>query len=154
MSAPNIATRRAARRLRRQTCALRGHGQDGFAAIFTIGTLLTVMLAVGFVLDAGLAMDGWVRADNEAQQAARAGAQALDLAVYRASGQTVLNPTQAATAANNFLAAAGDTGIVTVQGTTVTVTVTRTHHTALLGLVGISTLTAHATAHATAEQTT
>lgn len=144
------------RQLRARAGALRGRGQDGFAAIFTICTFLTVMLAVGFVLDAGLAMDGWVRADNEAEQAARAGAQALDLAVYRESGQAVLNPTQAVAAANSFLAAAGDTGTVTVtvQGTTVTVTVTRTHHTALLGLVGISTLTAHATAHATAEQTT
>lgn len=154
MSALIIATRFAARRLHARAGALRGHGQDGFAAIFTICTFLTVMLAVGFVLDAGLAMDGWVRADNEAQQAARAGAQALDLAVYRETGQAVLNPAQAVTAARSFLAAAGDTGTVSVQGTTVTVTVTRTHHTALLGLVGIETLTAHATAHATAEQTT
>ncbi len=140
--------------LRTRARALRGHGQDGFAAIFTICTFLAVLLAVGFVLDAGLAMDGWVRADNEAQQAARAGAQALNLATYRATGQAVLDPTQAIGAANAFLAASGDTGTVTVQGETVTVTVTHTHRTALLDLVGIDTLTARATAHATAEQTT
>ena len=114
---------------------------------------LTLLVAAGFVLDGGLAMAGWVTADNEAQQSARAGAQALNLTVYRETGQAALDPTAAAQAARAFLAPTGDTGTVTVTGETVTVTVTHTGRTGLLSLIGITSFTEHATATSTAEQT-
>jgi hypothetical protein len=151
MNTPLLARARAA--LRRRTAMLRARRQDGFATVFTLGVLLTILLGVGLVLDGGMDMDGWVQADNQAQQAARAGAQALDLTVYRETGQTVLNPAQAEQAADAFLAASGASGTVTVTGVTVTVTVTHIQHTTLLRFVGIETLTSHASANATAEQT-
>lgn len=139
--------------LRRRARTLRERRQDGFATVFALGIVLTIGLAVGLVLDGGMDMDGWVQADNQAQQAARAGAQALDLTVYRETGQTVLNTAQAEHAATAFLTAAGASGTVTVTGLTVTVTVTHVQHTTLLRYLGIGTFTSRATANATAEQT-
>src|SRR5689334_7732221 len=87
------------------------------------GVLLVILLA-GLVLDAGMAMADQVRLYDRAQAAARAGAQQIDLATYRASGVIRLDPHAAATAARTFLARSGTTG--TVTATTVTVTVTAT----------------------------
>jgi hypothetical protein len=109
-------------------------------------TALVVTLAVGIsalaglTLDGGLALAAKVKATGHAEAAARAGAQAIDLTAYRATGTVQLVPTQAIADAQAYLAAMGATGTVTVSGTTVTVTVTASQHTQLLGLVGISSL--------------
>jgi len=44
------------------------------------------MLVAGLVIDGGLGLAAEVRATDEAQSAARAGAQAIDLAAYRQAG--------------------------------------------------------------------
>ena len=132
---------------------VRLRSEAGFATVFTITIFLTLLLFAGLVLDGGLALSGKVTALDEAQQAARAGAQALDLTVFRASGATTLSPQTAITAARNYLAHTGDTGTVQVTGVAVTVFVTHHQHTQLLSLAGLNTITVHATATATAEQT-
>ncbi|WP_245594311.1 hypothetical protein [Actinospica robiniae] len=133
--------------------ALRGHGQDGFATAFTVVLAITLLVCAGLLLDGGLALSGKVTALDEAQEAARTGAQAINLVTFRATGQTVLDPQAAATAAKDYLAGTGDTGTVQVSGNTVAVTVTHTQRTQLLNLADIKTITVHASAHATAEQT-
>jgi hypothetical protein len=129
-----------------------GGGQDGVVTAFTVVLLAALIVLAGMVFDGGMAMAGRVKALDEAQEAARAGAQQLDLAAFRATGLTTLDPADAANAAEAYLAATGDTGTVAVDGETVTVTVTHIQHTQILALIGISSFTERATASATAEQ--
>ncbi|QFZ24235.1 hypothetical protein EKG83_14285 [Saccharothrix syringae] len=97
----------------------------------------------GLTLDGGSALAAKIRAGGQAEAAARAGAQAVDLAAYRADGTLRLVPAQAIADAGAHLAAQGVTGTVTVSGDTVTVTVTATRNTQLLGLLGIGSLQVH-----------
>ncbi|KOX19284.1 hypothetical protein ADK67_33995 [Saccharothrix sp. NRRL B-16348] len=102
----------------------------------------------GLTLDGGLALAAKVRANGQAEAAARAGAQAIDLTTYRGSGTLRLVPAQAVANAQAHLTAEGATGTVTVSGDTVTVTVTASRPTQLLGLVGIGSLSVHGTGSA------
>jgi Flp pilus assembly protein TadG len=140
-------------RLRRRAAALRRRPQDGIAAIAAVMLTVTLLLVIGLVLDGGLALSGKSTAMDEAQEAARAGAQALNMAAFRATGTAVLDPQAASAAAEAYLASTGDSGTVQVDGETVTVTVTHVQHTQLLSLAGLDTITVHATAQSTAEQT-
>jgi Flp pilus assembly protein TadG len=115
-----------------------------FIGIFTVA----VVLFAGLLLDGGLALAAKVRAIDEAQEAARAGAQALDLAAYRKDGTVRLVPAQARALAQRYLATTGDSGTVTVAGDQVTVTVTAHQPTQLLDSVGLHTLTVTGTATA------
>lgn len=121
---------------------------------FTVVIIAALVVMAGLVLDGGLALDARIKAVDTAQEAARAGAQALNIAGFRTTGRAVLNPAAATAAADAYLAAAGDTGTVAVNGQVVTVTVTHSQHTEILSIVGIETMTATGTASATAEQGT
>jgi hypothetical protein len=110
-----------------------------FVVVLTIG----ILALAGLTLDGGLALAAKVQANGQAQAAARAGAQAIDLTTYRTTGTLQLVPAQAVADAQSYLAGVGASGTVTVSGDTVTVTVTATEHTQLLGMVGISSLTVH-----------
>lgn len=114
-------------------------GASAFVVVFTAG----VVTLAGLALDGGLALAAKVRADGQAEAAARAGAQAIDLTVYRGNGTVRLVPSQAVADAQAHLAANGATGTVTVSDDVVTVTVAASHATELLGLVGISSLRVH-----------
>ncbi|PXY16988.1 hypothetical protein BA062_38045 [Prauserella flavalba] len=107
-----------------------------------------ILALAGLTLDGGLALAAKVKANGEAQAAARAGAQAIDLSAYRNTGTLQLVPAQAVADAQSYLATVGASGSVTVSGDTVTVSITATQGTQLLGLVGISSLTVHGTGSA------
>ncbi|NRN65751.1 Tad domain-containing protein [Kibdelosporangium sp. 4NS15] len=111
--------------------------------------LTTGILALaGLTLDGGLALSAKVKATGQAEAAARAGAQAIDLTAYRVNGTLQLMPAQAVAEAQNYLAAVGASGTVSVSGDTVTVTVTASQNTQLLGMVGISSITVRGTGSA------
>lgn len=126
--------------------------QDGMVTAFTVIIIAALVLFAGLALDGGLALDSRIKAIDEAQEAARAGAQALDVAAYRSGGHAVLDPAAAVAAANAYLAETGDSGTVQVEGAVVTVSVTRSQRTRILSIAGIDTMTARETASATAEQ--
>jgi hypothetical protein len=126
--------------------------EDGTVTAFVVVSAFALILMAGLVLDGGLALSAKVQAIDDAQAAARAGAQAIDLPTYRATGQITLDPAQATTDADNYLAAAGHTGTVAVDGDQVTVTVTITQATQILDIAGIDHLTVTGTGTATAEQ--
>lgn len=132
--------RRALRRLRED--------QDGRVTAFVVIIVTAILLFAGLVLDGGLALAAKVRALGEAQEAARAGAQEIDLAAYRATGTLRLEPQQASAAARNYLAATGHTGTVSVAGNTVNVTVTVNQSTQLLNVIGLGSITVTATGQA------
>jgi hypothetical protein len=129
-----------------------GQGEDGMVTAFVVIFTLALLLMAGLVLDGGLSLAAKVQAIDDAQAAARAGAQAIDIPTYRASGQITLDASQASADAEHYLAAAGHTGTVVVNGDQVTVTVTITQPTQILDLAGIDHLTETGTGTATAEQ--
>lgn len=107
---------------------------------FVVVFVLALFLLAGLVLDGGLALSAKVRAIDEAQAAARAGAQAIDLDTFYSSGAVVLDPAAATQAAESYLAATGDPGTVTITGNEVDVSVTVTQPMQILGLAGIGHL--------------
>jgi hypothetical protein len=121
---------------------------------FTVVILTGVLLFLAIAVDIGQALAAKVQALGEAQDAARAGAQALDLGALRSSGTVRLRPAAAAQDARAYLAQIGVAGTVVVGTDDITVSVTRTVPTYLLTLVGISSLTVHAGTTAHAEQST
>jgi hypothetical protein len=108
---------------------------------FLVVLAAAVMMFAGLVVDGGLALSAKVRAAGIAEEAARAGAQALDLDAFRGGGAVRLLPDQAAAAARAHLDQTGAAGAVTVADDTVTVTVTAVYDTQLLGVLGVRTLT-------------
>lgn len=116
-----------------------------FVACFTLA-LLTV---AGLVVDGGYTLAARRRAFNEADAAARAGAQGVDVAALRAGGRARLLPTRARTLALEHLARAGLEGTVEVRGDEVTVHVTVTQRPAILSAVGLGPFTVHAQGTAT-----
>jgi Flp pilus assembly protein TadG len=128
-------------------CGLAGDDR-GQVTPFVVILAVAIVMFAGLVVDGGLALAAKVRAIGEAQEAARAGAQALDLAAYRNSGTVRLVPDQARMLAHTYLASTRGTGTVTVIGDTVTVTVTAHQNTQLLGLLGFDSLTVTGTGSA------
>jgi len=118
---------------------------------FVVVVSAALVLLLGLVCDGGRALTARMRAINTAQEAARSAAQAVDLAVYRRTGQLTLDPARAAAAARGYLAGTGDTPVsVTVVADRVTVTVGHAEDTQILRLAGLSRIqvTGTATAHA------
>ncbi|MHB1510564.1 MAG: pilus assembly protein TadG-related protein [Acidimicrobiales bacterium] len=135
-----------------RTLRRRGGEEAGMVTAFVVIFTLALLVMAGLVLDGGLALAAKVQAIDAAQAAARAGAQAIDIPTYRATGTITLDPGQAVADADAFLAAAGEHGTVTVAGETVDVTVTITQPTQILSVVGVDQLTVTGAGSATAQQ--
>lgn len=132
------------------TCARRGAG--GFAAAFVVVIFIAFIAVAGLAVDGGGAAATKARAQTIADEAARAGAGALDIAAFRADSVVVLDPAAAQAAATDWLAATGANGTVQASATDVTVTVTADYATQLLGTAGLDTITVTATATAAPDQ--
>lgn len=111
-----------------------------------------LLLASGLVLDGGAALSAKDRALGEAAEAARAGADALDVVIYRETGRAVLDPVRARAAAERYLAATGDRFTVTASADAVTVTVRADYRTQLLDVGGLDVI--HVAGQATAHPVT
>ncbi len=129
-----------------------GEPEAGMVTAFVVIFTLALIVMAGLVLDGGLALAAKVQAIDDAQAAARAGAQAIDIPLYRSTGQITLDPSQATQDAEHYLTQSGHTGTVTVNGEQVTVTVTISQPTQILSVAGIDHLTVSGTGTATAEQ--
>jgi Putative Flp pilus-assembly TadE/G-like len=127
-------------------------GEGGQITVFVVVMTAALILVAGLVLDGGLTLAARERALDEAQQAARAGAQAINLATYRQNGTLVLDPAQAVADARRYLAATGYQGSVQVVGNVVTVVVTVTQQMQILDAAGLGSITVHASASATPER--
>jgi hypothetical protein len=93
-------------------------------------TAFVAVVATALVLVAGMAYDGGQviaahnAARNDAERAARAGAQQIDIDHLRATNEPILDATAAEQAAVDFLERSGATGTASVSGASITVTVT------------------------------
>ncbi|MFG1879326.1 pilus assembly protein TadG-related protein [Sphaerisporangium sp. NPDC049003] len=119
---------------------------------FVAGIVGALLLLAGIVVDGGLALGARVRALNEAQEAARSGAQQLDLAAYRRNGTVRLDRGRARTAALRYIAATSDTATVEVSGDTVTVVVHAVQPAQILRLAGVGAFRVSGRATAAAQR--
>lgn len=126
------------------------HDDHGAISTFLAVVFVALLMAAGLVVDGGRKVAALREASHLADNAARAGAQAVDLDTLRSTGVVAVDPTQAAALADEYLAAAGHTGQVSVNEDTVTVTVTLTVEPALLPIDGFE-VTATETATAVTE---
>ena len=138
-------TRKPRRRARRR-------GERGQVIAFLVVMTAGFIAIAGLVDDGGRALSGRVRALDEAQAAARAGAQQINLTLLREDGSVELDAPAAVQAADQYLATVGDAGVVTVSGNSVHVTVTVNVPTQILGAFGVTNLTVSAEGEATAEE--
>ncbi len=131
----------------------RGSAQPGLAAGCEAGSVsvlvavlgFALLLMLGLVVDGGRQLIAYRRAANDAEQAARAGAGALNPAGLR-TGTYSLDPAAAAAAARRYLSASQSGGQITASGITVTgntvavaVTIRRTMtFLAGVGITGVS----------------
>jgi Flp pilus assembly protein TadG len=130
----------------------RRRGQRGSATVFMLGFAAVLMVGAGLVVDGGLALNKRSQLTDDAEQAARSGANAIDIDALRSSGVVRVDPDQAAAIATDFLSERGYTNIsVVVTGNEVTTSAQATVDTAILSLVGINSFSVKGDATATPE---
>ncbi|QKW22840.1 hypothetical protein HUT16_30450 [Kitasatospora sp. NA04385] len=107
-------------------------------------TAVSLVAVVGLVLDFGGQLRAVERADAVAQEAARVAGQQLDIDRLRSGGGYQVDPAQATSAARAYLASQGVSGDVDFPKypdlSEISVTTSTTYRTALLGAVGITSL--------------
>lgn len=132
----------------------RPHGRQaerGSVTAFVVVLAAAFIVGAGLVIDGGLALAGKTTALDEAQQAARTAATALAQGPLR-DGQIALNPGPALANAQAYIAATGDSGTVSLDGTLIHARVVHRQPTRILGLFGVSVITVSADATARVEQ--
>jgi hypothetical protein len=114
--------------------------ERGSVTVFVVVFTVALLMVAGLVIDGGYTLAAHRRAFNEAEAAARAGAQAIDLDTLRATGTAVLDPDAARARAEAYLASTGHQGVVEVEGDTVRVHVEFQQPMLLLNIVGVGPL--------------
>lgn len=123
-----------------------GIGDDRGAISVIVVLLAGAMFGLaGLVWDGGRAITARQHAADLAEQAARAGANDIDITARRDDGRDVIDVTHAITDACHYVqvTAPGTGCTATATASAVTVHVTTHTPTALLGLIGVNTLTTH-----------
>jgi Flp pilus assembly protein TadG len=149
MSRPGFI--RLVQRFRSRWGRLREQSEVGFVSLYVVVITVGLLAMAGLVIDGGNALAAREQATDVAQQAARAGADALSPESLRGSptGLTA-SPAAAQAAANRVLDTAGVTGTVSVDGDNVTVTVVVHKDTTILSAFGVPPIEGKASSTATA----
>ncbi|MFP5327438.1 MAG: pilus assembly protein TadG-related protein [Acidimicrobiia bacterium] len=108
-----------------------------FVTVFTVALLGVA----GLVFDGGLLLAAHHRAFNEAEAAARAGAQAVDVDALRAGAGVRLDPFEAERRALDYLDSIDRDGTVEVSGDTVRVRLAFRQHLTILRVFGLGART-------------
>lgn len=129
--------------------------ERGSISIWAVTATVAMITLVGLAVDLGGQVHAQQRAHDVAAQAARAGGQQVQAAPAVEGRYVALDTVAARRAAEQYLAAAGVEGSVTITGgTTLTVRVTDTYEPTFLSVVGISDLTVTGDASARLIRTT
>lgn len=117
-------------------------------ALLWVALLLPVFLSVvGLALDGGIVFAARRQAQNAADAAARAGAQEIDIARYRDTGEVVLDDGWARYEARRYAAGLGSPDAsIGIAGNQVFVTVRREVPLSFLRLVGVASVRIEASA--------
>jgi Flp pilus assembly protein TadG len=117
--------------------------ERGSASVLVLGLSLALLIAVGFAVDGTRKGLAYSQATAIAEEAARAGAQAL-LARSLADGtDATVEPMTAEAEAQRYLATAGATGTARADDHQVVVDTVVTRTTIFLGSIGIAEFTVH-----------
>lgn len=103
----------------------RVNDETGSITAFVAVVAIALVMVAGMAYDGGQVISAHNAARNDAEQAARAGAQQIDLTHLRKTNEPRLDSAKAESAALEYLAQTGSTGTVAVTDASVTVTVTR-----------------------------
>ncbi len=103
----------------------RANDETGSISAFVAVVAVALVMVAGMAYDGGQVISAHNAARNDAEQAARAGAQQIDLTHLRKTNEPRLDSPKAESAALDYLAQTGSTGTVAVTDASVTVTVTR-----------------------------
>ncbi|MCI0686315.1 MAG: pilus assembly protein TadG-related protein [Sporichthyaceae bacterium] len=129
----------------RQARTPQRRADTGSVAVWLLFITPVLFAFAGLVLDGGRILTARQHAANIAEQAARAGMDALDVAQFRASGGTVdvIDPVAAEQVACGYVAAAAPTASCSIEvtGNQVSVTVSLSTSTAILAAVGADSIT-------------
>jgi Flp pilus assembly protein TadG len=124
--------------------------QRGSLTVFMVGAVFAMILAIGLGVDGSRALQGLLRASGEAQEAARAGADVLDVASVYGGSTPIVNGTGACGAAAAYIEQTGDDMVnctpSVVDGAQLTVSVSAQVRTIFLGLFGVNSFTMKASA--------
>ena len=133
----------------------RQRNERGSISIWVVTATIVMMTLVGLAVDLGGQVHAQQRAHDVAAQAARAGGQQVEAAPAVEGRYVALDTAAARRAAEQYLAAAGVEGTVTVtDGTTLVVRVTDIYEPTFLSMVGIGDLTVTGDASARLIRTT
>ena len=111
--------------------------QSGSVTAFVASITVALVAVAGLVVDGGYLLAGRRAALDEAEAAARAGAQAVDQDGLRSGGPLSLRVDEARQRVADYLARSGHDGDAEVSGDTVTVRVRRSQRLTILGLFGV-----------------
>jgi Flp pilus assembly protein TadG len=126
---------------------MRQREERGASTAIVVLFTVALLAVAGLVIDGGYALGAKREAMNSAEQAARAGADALDQGALR-DGEAKVDPGRAVAAAEGYLVSVGAQGSVSVNGGEVSVTVTAHQDTTILTAVGVGSIPVRATATA------
>lgn len=113
-------------------------GDAGSATLWMVFCVIMVLAVTGLVYDGNSLVSGREDAANRAEEAARAGTQAVNGNGRYGIDQATVNPALAQAAAEQFMARNGWTGTVTADEETVTVTIIETAHMVILNRFGVA----------------
>lgn len=122
----------------------RGRIRDerGSISIWLVTSSFVMMMLVGLAVDLGGQVHAKQRAHDIAAQAARTGGEQVQAAPAIKGDYVAVDATAARNAAEDYLAASGVTGTVTITGgDTITVHVTDTYTPTFLSFIGLGDLT-------------
>lgn len=126
----------------------RAREETGAITIWMVFISVAMLALAGLVIDGGYAMAAKREAARAAEQAARAAADQLDTDSLRTGGHQIATADAAATG-RAYLSAAGESGTVSINGDTVTVTVSKTQASTILSAFGKDAFTVRSSATAT-----
>lgn len=131
---------------------MKRHDEQGAVSTFLAVIALALLMAAGLAIDGGRKVNALREASHLADNAARAGAQAVDLDALRTAGEIVVVPAGAVDRVDQYLTSLGYSAAeVAVTGDSVTVTVSLTVEPILLP-TGQMTVSATETATAITEE--
>ena len=122
--------------------------EQGSVSVFIVGVATALLMVAGLVHDGGRIVAARQEAFAVADNAARAGAQAVDIDALRATGTARLDAPAAQAAADAYLDRVGHSGAVVVTDDRVEVVVSVTVETFLLRAVGLEAQTVVGTGEA------
>lgn len=123
--------------------------ERGTVTAFVAAFTFALLAVVGLVIDGGYLLAERQRAYDEADAAARAAAQAIDIDALRSDGTVAIDEAEAQRRVDAFLESTGHRGVVGIEGGEVTVRLSYLQPLVLLDAFGVGPATISAVGRAT-----